>query len=114
MSLTIVRMNTASSHTSTVLLTLHPLSDDLLNHCLDVEHQHPPSFYLDRSGNGARKRNFRGVRPGELIDRYVLNVANVVDTYAEPAVIVVDQKYQPLGAVEPLSAEHRPTIDNRH
>src|SRR6476469_1333232 len=37
MSLTIVRMNTASSQTSTVLLTLPPLSDDFLNQRLHVE-----------------------------------------------------------------------------
>src|SRR6202049_3115916 len=44
-SLTIVRMNTASSQTSTVLLTLPPLFDDLLNQRLDVEHHDP--FILD-------------------------------------------------------------------
>src|SRR5438876_11715891 len=48
-SLTIVRMNTASSQTSTVLLTLPPLSDDLLNQSPDVDYAHPPAFDLHDS-----------------------------------------------------------------
>ena len=48
-------MNTASSQTSTVLLTLPPLSDDLLNHCLDVEHEDALSLDLD-TGQATSRR----------------------------------------------------------
>src|SRR6266513_4781564 len=52
MSLTIVRMNTASSQTRTVLLlTLPPLSDDLLDYRLDVEHQNALPLDLHRASD---------------------------------------------------------------
>src|ERR1700730_17208583 len=77
MSLTIVRMNTASSQTSTVLLTLPPLSDDFLNHCLDVEHEDTLTLDLDCSRYCAHERNVRLVGRAELIYRHILNVANI-------------------------------------
>src|SRR6266568_3564169 len=54
MSLTIVRMNTASSQTNTVLLTLPPLSDDLLNYGLDVEHDYPLSVDIQHPHDHSR------------------------------------------------------------
>src|SRR5882762_7771539 len=98
MSLTIVRMNTASSQTSTVLLTLPPLSDDLLNHCLDVEHQGASPIQLDRSSYCSRQRDLRSIRCRKLIYRHVVNVLDVVNTDADPSVQVFDQQNQPLGA----------------
>src|SRR3954465_14937093 len=113
MSLTIVRMNTASSHTSTVLLTLPPLSDDLLNYRLDVEHHHPPSLYLNRTRHRAHHRNLGSIGRAELVDRDVLNVAHIVDADSRPAVEVIHQQNQPFGAaVRPL-AERSTAIDHR-
>jgi hypothetical protein len=52
MSLTMVRMNTASSQTSTVLLlTLPPLSDDLLDYRFDVEYQNALPLDLHRASD---------------------------------------------------------------
>jgi hypothetical protein len=99
MSLTIVRMNTASSQTSTVLLlTLPPLSDDLLNYCLDVEHQGAPPIELDRSSYRSRQRDLRSIRSRKLIYRHVVNVLDIVDTDADPSVQIFDQQNQPFGA----------------
>src|SRR5216110_1840105 len=80
MSLTIVRMKTASSHTSTVLLTLPPLSDYLVNHSLYIQNQHPLATDLDYSGYRARHRNLRFTNRRELIDRHILNVPHIVDS----------------------------------
>src|SRR3954471_18891787 len=113
MSLTIVRMNTASSHTSTVLLTLPPLSDDLLNYRLDVEHHHPPSLYLNRTRHRAHDRDLGPVRGAELVDWHVLNVAHIVDADSGPAVEIVDQQNQPFGAAVRPFAKRRAAIDHR-
>src|SRR4051812_29392586 len=112
MSLTIVRMNTASSHTSTVLLTLPPLSDDLLNYRLDVEHHHPPSLYLNRTRHSPHHRNLGPIRRAELVDRHVLNVAHIVDADSGPAVEIIDQQNQPFGAVVRPLAKRRAPIDH--
>src|SRR3954464_7578768 len=113
MSLTIVRMNTASSHTSTVLLTLPPLSDDLLNYRLDVEHPHPPSLYLHRTRHRAHHRNLGPVRGAELVDRHVLNVAHIVDADSGPSVEVIHQQNQPFGTAVRPCAKRRAAIDHR-
>src|SRR3954468_7870990 len=72
MSLTIVRMKTASSQTSTVLLTLPPLAYYLVNHSPYIEHEHSLAIDLDSSGDGARHRNFSIDNIRELIYRHVL------------------------------------------
>jgi len=46
-----VRMNTASSQTRTVLLTLPPLSEDFLNQRPDVEHDYFFSLNLNCSSH---------------------------------------------------------------
>ena len=95
MSLTIVRMNTASSQTSTVLLlTLPPLSDDLLDYRIDVEHQNALPFELHRA-NDRRLGRFRGVRRGKSIDWHILNVAHVVHADTDPPLVVVREQNQP-------------------
>src|SRR6476646_1513115 len=94
MSLTIVRMKTASSHTSTVLLTLPPLSNYLVNHSSDIENQHPLSVDLHRSGYRARPRNVCLLCRGELIYRHILNVPHVVDTDSGEVLEIIDQKNQ--------------------
>src|SRR3954469_12785002 len=70
MSLTIVRMNTASSHTSTVLPTLPPLFEDVLYQRFDVEHVHPSSLDFNhlRANSGHRLESNPAL---ELIDRHV-------------------------------------------
>src|SRR6266550_7234987 len=95
MSLTIVRMNTASSQTSTVLLTLPPLSEDLLNYCLDVEHERAAPIELDCSSYGSREWNLRSIRGRKPIYRHVVDVLDVVDTHADPSVQIFDQQNQP-------------------
>src|SRR5665811_1880765 len=87
-------MNTASSQTSTVLLTLPPLSDDLLNHCLDVEHEDALPLDLDCSSYRAHERDFRLIRRPELIYRHILNVANVVNADSDPPIEIIDQQDQ--------------------
>src|SRR4051812_20940656 len=99
MSLTIVRMNTASSHTSTVLLTLPPLSDDLLNYRLDVEHQHPPSLYLNCPRRRTDHGNLGSIGRPELIDRYILNVAHIIHSDSHPPVEVIDEQVESVRAV---------------
>src|SRR5512132_2758915 len=113
MSLTIVRMNTASSQTSTVLLTLPPLSDDLLNHCLDVEHEDALPLDLDCSGYRTRQRDFRLIPRPELIYRYILNVANIVNADADPAVEVIHQQDQSFRAPIGLFAKRGAAVDYR-
>src|ERR1700686_1230965 len=112
MSLTIVRMNTASSHTSTVLLTLPPLSDDLLNHCLDVEHEDALPLDFDCPGYRPRQRDFRVIRGPELIYRHILNVAHVVNADSYPAVEIIDQQDQSLRASMSLLAERFAAVDH--
>src|SRR3954469_24054503 len=112
MSLTIVRMNTASSHTSTVLLTLPPLSDDLLNYRLDVEHQHPPSRNLHCSRHCTDDRNLRSVGRSELVDRHVLDVAHIVDADPDPAVVVIHQQNQAFRAPVGLRPQRRSAVDD--
>src|ERR1700681_546096 len=70
-SLTMVRMNTASSQTSTVLLTLPPLSDDFLNQRLHVQHQDPFPFDLHDSSDNAFPNRFRRLCARELVYRDV-------------------------------------------
>jgi hypothetical protein len=111
MSLTIVRMNTASSQTSTVLLTLPPLSDDLQNHCLDVEYEDPLPVDFDRSRYRSRKRDFRVIRGPELIYRYILNVANIVNADSNPPIEIIDQQEQSLRASVGLLSKRLATID---
>src|SRR5712691_9631568 len=111
MSLTIVRMNTASSQTSTVLLTLPPLSDDLQNHCLDVEYEDPLPVDFDCSRYGSRQRDFRVIRGHELIYWYILNVANIVDADPYPSVEIIDQQDQSLRASMGLFAERLAAVD---
>src|SRR4029077_21166438 len=112
MSLTIVRMNTASSQTSTVLLlTLPPLSDDLQNHCLDVEYEDPLPVDFDCSRSRSRKRDFRVIRAAELIYRYILNVANIVKTDSDPPIEIIDQQEQSLRAGMGLLTERLPPVD---
>jgi hypothetical protein len=91
-------MNTASSQTSTVLLTLPPLSDDFLNHCLDVEHEDALTLDLDCSGYCANERNFSLIGRPELIYRHILNVAHIVHSDSNPPVEIIDQEYQSFGA----------------
>src|SRR5438045_257622 len=112
MSLTIVRMNTASSQTSTVLLTLPPLSDYLLNHRLDIENQHSPSIDLHNSRCRTRHRYFGLPTRAELIDRHVLNVANIVDSETHPPLGEIDQQNQPFPALERRSSQYCPAVDN--
>src|SRR5712671_1717953 len=115
MSLTIVRMNTASSQTSTVLLlTLPPLSDDFLNHCLDVEHEDALTLDLDCSGYCAHERNFLLIRRSELIYRHILNVAHIVHSDSNPPVEVIDQEYQSLRARARLPAERCAAVNDGH
>src|ERR1700680_4137653 len=112
MSLTIVRMNTASSQTSTVLLTLPPLSDDLQNHCLDVEHEDALTLDFNCSGYRTRQRDFRVIRGPELIYRHILNVTNVVDSDSYPPVEIIDQQNQSLRARTGLLAQRRAPVDD--
>src|SRR5258705_5161968 len=105
MSLTIVRMNTASSQTSTVLLTLPPLSDDLQNHCLDVEYEDPLPLDFDRSRYRSRKRDFRVIRGPELIYRYILNVAYIVNADSNPPAEIMNHKEPSISAEMDLLAE---------
>src|SRR3954469_25291186 len=51
-SLTMVRMNTASSHTSTVLPTLPPLFEDVLYQRPHMDHVHPSPLDLHHSRRG--------------------------------------------------------------
>jgi hypothetical protein len=111
MSLTIVRMNTASSQTSTVLLTLPPLSDDLQNHCLDVEYEDPLPVDFDCSRYRSRQRDFRVIRGPELIYRYILNVANIVNADSNPPIEIINQQEQSLRAGMGLLAERLPPVD---
>jgi hypothetical protein len=111
MSLTIVRMNTASSQTSTVLLTLPPLSDDLQNHCLDVEYEDPLPLDFDCSRYRSRQRDFRVIRGPELIYRYILNVANIVNADSNPPIEIIDQQEQSLRASMGLLTERLPPVD---
>src|SRR5450759_201678 len=104
-------MKTASSQTSTVLLTLPPLSDDLLNHSLDVEHQDALPLDLDCSSYCSRQRDFRLIRRPELIDRYILNIANIVNADSYPPVEIVDQQDQSLRAPVGLLAERCAAVD---
>src|SRR6202171_2144601 len=78
MSLTIVRMNTASSQTSTVLLTLPPLSDDFLNQRLYVQHHDPFTLDVYRSTDYTFANRFRRVGARELIQRNDVDVADTV------------------------------------
>src|SRR5437868_474983 len=112
MSLTIVRMNTASSQTSTVLLTLPPLSDYLLNHRLDIENQHPPSVDLYSSRRRARHRYFGFTTRAKLIDRHVLNVAHIVDAKANPALGEIHQQDQSFRSLERRSSQRGSAIDD--
>src|SRR6185437_10156807 len=114
MSLTIVRMNTASSQTSTVLLTLPPLSDYLLNHCLDIEHEHRAPIDLDDARHCTSHRNICLSCGSELIDRYVLNVANVVDSNANPSLHKVYEQNQPFAPLERSLAQRSSAVDHSH
>src|SRR3954467_13606829 len=94
MSLTMVRMNTASSHTSTVLPTLPPLFEDVPYQRFDVEHVHPSSFdfnYL-RENAGHRLESDPAL---ELIDRHVVNVPHIVHENASETLSVLHQQNQP-------------------
>src|SRR5216117_4533448 len=70
MSLTIVRMNTASSQTSTVLLTLPPLSEYLLNHRFDVENENAAPVDLHDASHRTSHRNLSFTCGHELIYRH--------------------------------------------
>src|ERR1700741_5101798 len=114
MSLTIVRMNTASSHTSTVLLlTLPPLSDYLLNHGFYVENQNPLAFNLDHTRYSTRRGRSVANRP-ELIYWHVLNVPHVVDAEADQSLHVIDEQNQPICPPECGLAQRRPAVDDGH
>src|SRR5437660_143493 len=114
MSLTIVRMNTASSQTSTVLLTLPPLSDYLLNHRLDIENEHPLSIDLYRPSYRTRQRNPRLARRREQVYRHILNVAHIVDPYSDPSLLVFSEENQALRPLEWPLAQRRAAVDHRH
>src|SRR4051812_8915591 len=112
MSLTIVRMKTASSHTSTVLLTLPPLSDYLVNHSPDIENQHTLATDLHRSRHRPRHRYLRLSNRGELIDRHVLNVAHIVDSDGCKPVQIVDEQNQPFSALIRRAAQRNAAVDH--
>jgi hypothetical protein len=113
MSLTIVRMNTASSQTSTVLLTLPPLSDYPLNHRLDVEDEHASSIDLDHTSYRSCYRNFRLARSTELIYRHILNVANIVDADTNQPLQRIHEQNQSFRAPESGFAQHDSAIYHR-
>jgi hypothetical protein len=114
MSLTIVRMNTASSQTNTVLLlTLPPLSDDLLDYRFDVEYQNALPLYLHRASDAWLGR-FRSVRCRELIDWHVLNVPHIVDPDPDPSLDVVHQQNQSLLADVGGPAKNDSAVDDRN
>jgi hypothetical protein len=109
-----VRMNTASSQTSTVLLTLPPLSDDLLHYRLDVEDQHPLPLDLDRFSYNTRQRKLRSIRSRELIYWHVVNVANIVNPDPNPPLEIIDKQNEAFRAcIRPLSECDAP-VDHRH
>src|ERR1035437_5275903 len=107
-------MNTASSQTSTVLLTLPPLSDDLLNHCLDVEHEDALPLDLDCSSYRAHERDFRLIRRPELIYRHILNVANVVNADSDPPIEIIDQQDQAFRAPASELAKRGAAVNHSH
>src|SRR6476646_3007406 len=98
MSLTIVRMKTASSQTSTVLLTLPPLSDDFLNYRLYVEHDHSLSFNLHHARDDSSSQRTRGATSHELIYRDVVEVADVVHTNPDQSLEIINQQNQTVRA----------------
>src|SRR3954469_12685952 len=113
MSLTMVRMNTASSHTSTVLPTLPPLFEDVLYQRFDVEHVHPSSFdFNDLCGNV--RHRIESDPALELIDRYVMNVADIVHQNPSETLGVLHQQNQPGSSTAWRLAEHGSRIDHRH
>src|SRR3954471_4337988 len=114
MSLTIVRMNTASSQTSTVLLTLPPLSDDLLNQCLDVEHTHTLAVDLYHAGYYSRGDAVVGRRVCELIHRHVVNVPNVVDAPPLQTLEVVHEQRQAVVSRARGFAQRDAAVNYRH
>src|SRR5689334_2523339 len=113
MSLTIVRMNTASSQTSTVLLTLSsPLSDDLLNHRSDVEHDHTLAVDLHFSSYCRGNRHIVLARRLNAVERYILDVADVVHTHSDPPLLTLDDQDEPLLAAKCRSSENRAAVEN--
>src|SRR5215208_2882039 len=114
MSLTIVLMNTASSQTSTVLLTLPPLSDYLVDYRLDVQHQDALAVDFNGSSYRAGHRDFRCTSCRELVDRHILNVADVVHANTYPPLEIIDEKNQPVCASEGRPAERYAAVDNGH
>src|SRR5438105_9129901 len=114
MSLTIVRMNTASSQTSTVLLTLPPLSDYLLNHRPDIENEDSLSINLDRSSYRTSQCHPRLPHSGEQVYRHILNVAYVVDANSHPPFLIVGEQDQALSTLEGGLPQRCSAIDHRH
>src|SRR2546423_553329 len=115
MSLTIVRMNTASSQTNTVLLlTLPPVSDYLLNHRFDVEHENSPAIDFDCSSHRPRYWDVRLANDRKLIDRHILNVTNIVHSNPYPALEVIDQQNQPVWPPERRATKCEPAVDDRN
>src|SRR3954464_2755003 len=94
MSLTMVRMNTASSHTSTVLPPLPPFFEDVLYQRFDVEHVHPSSFDLNHLCGNVRHR-LEGDPALELIDRHVVNVPHIVHENSSETLRVLHEQNQP-------------------
>src|SRR5947209_3488748 len=90
-SLTIVRMNTASSHTSTVLPTLPPLFEDVLYQRFDVEHVHPSSFNFNDFRGNVRHR-LESHTALELIDWHVVDVADIVHQNSSEALGVLHEQ----------------------
>src|SRR4051812_16090722 len=113
MSLTIVRMKTASSQTSTVLLTLPPLSDYVLNHCLDIENQHSPSVDLHDSCCRTHYWNVALTTGTKLIDRHILNVPHIIHANADPAFRKIHQQDEAFGAPECRSSQRRSAVYHR-
>src|SRR5437868_5152969 len=112
MSLTIVRMNTASSQTSTVLLTLPPLSDYLLNHRLDIENEHASAGNLDHANYRSCHGNVGLAGSHELVYRDILNVANIIDADTHHPLQAIDEQNQSFSAPESPLAQHNSAIDH--
>src|SRR5438105_10250062 len=112
MSLTIVRMNTASSQTSTVLLTLPPLSDYLLNHRLNIENEHASAVNLDHANYRSCHGNVGLAGSHELVYRDILNVANIIDADTHQPLQAIDEQNQSFSAPESPLAQHNSAIDH--
>jgi hypothetical protein len=106
MSLTMVRMNTASSQTNTVLPTLPPLSEDVVYQCLDVEHVHPLPVNLN-DANGNPFADFL-----EPIDWNIVDVPNVVDKDSGHAIVVLNEQNQPTRSRAGRLSQCYTAIDN--